>query len=101
MRPEMASRQRRLSGRSIPISIGSAEPQWDSVTGGDVHPDPKGEQWLLLDKCPFCGHGERTVVVEWNKLIMLAKGAGSAVRALQLQLLSCVRRRVCEQAAGW
>jgi SAM-dependent methyltransferase len=66
-------RQRRLSGRSIPISIGSAEPQWDSVIGGDVHPDPKGEQWLLLDKCPFCGHGERTVVVEWNKLIMLQK----------------------------
>ena len=66
-------RQRRLSGRSIPISVGSVEPQWDSVIGGDVHPDPKGEQWLLLDKCPFCGHGERTVVVEWNKLIMLQK----------------------------
>ena len=65
--------ERRLSGRSIPLSVDSAEPQWAPVIGGDVHPDPKGDEWLVLDVCPFCGHAERSVVVEWNKLIMLAK----------------------------
>ncbi len=65
--------ERRLSGRSIPLSVDSAEPQWAPVIGGEVHPDPKGEEWLVLDKCPFCGHDESSVVLEWNKLIMLAK----------------------------
>jgi len=65
--------KRRLSGRSVPLSVGSVEPHWAPVIGGEVHPDPKGEEWLDLDRCPFCGHDERTVVVEWNKLIMLAK----------------------------
>jgi SAM-dependent methyltransferase len=66
-------RHGRLSGRSIPVAVTSAEPRWDSVIGGEAHPDPRGEQWLLLDTCPFCGNAERTVVVEWNKLIMLQK----------------------------
>lgn len=65
--------QKRLSGRSIPISVGAEEPHWDPVIGGEVHPDPAGREWLSLDRCPFCGYSERTVVVEWNKLIMLAK----------------------------
>jgi len=64
---------KRLSGRSIPVTVGSEEPHWSPVIGGEVHPDPEGKEWLSLDKCPFCGHDERTLVVEWNKLIMLAK----------------------------
>jgi SAM-dependent methyltransferase len=65
--------EKRLSGRTIPLTVGSEEPQWSPVIGGEIHPDPEGKEWLLLDKCPFCGHPERTLVVEWNKLIMLAK----------------------------
>ena len=68
-----ASVKRRLSARPIPLSVDSAQPQWAPVIGGDVHPDPKGDEWLVLDACPFCGHDERSVVVEWNKLIMMAK----------------------------
>lgn len=64
---------KRLSGRSIPISVDAEDPHWDPVIGGEVHPDAAGTEWLVLDACPFCGHRERTVVVEWNKLIMLAK----------------------------
>ena len=64
----------RLSGRVIPPTVEIEEPQWAPVTGGEVHPDPSGTEWLLVDSCPFCRHRERTVVVEWNKLIMLAKG---------------------------
>jgi SAM-dependent methyltransferase len=64
---------KRLSGRAIPLTVNAAEPEWAPVIGGEMHPDPKGEEWITLDRCPFCGHDERTVVVEWNKLIMLAK----------------------------
>jgi SAM-dependent methyltransferase len=64
---------RRLSGRSIPLTVDAEEPQWSPVIRGEIHPDPGGTEWLSLDSCPFCGHSERTVVVEWNKLIMLAK----------------------------
>jgi SAM-dependent methyltransferase len=64
---------KRLSGRSIPVTVSSEEPHWSPVIGGEVHPDPEGKEWLSLDTCPFCGHEERTLVVEWNKLIMLAK----------------------------
>jgi SAM-dependent methyltransferase len=64
---------KRLSGRSIPVTVGAEEPHWSPVIGGEVHPDPEGKEWLSLDTCPFCGHDERTLVVEWNKLIMLPK----------------------------
>jgi len=64
---------KRLSGRAIPLAIPAEEPHWSPVIGDEVHPDPGGTEWLSLDRCPFCGHDERTVVVEWNKLIMLAK----------------------------
>ena len=64
---------RRLSGRAVPLAVNAEEPHWDPVIGGEVHPDPSGNEWLSLQRCPFCGHDERTVVVEWNKLIMLAK----------------------------
>ena len=63
----------RLSGRSIPLSVEAEAPQWAPVIGGEIHPDPGGREWLSLDRCPFCGHHERTIVLEWNKLIMMAK----------------------------
>lgn len=65
--------EKRLSGRAIPLSVDAVEPRWAPVIGGEIHPDPKGDEWIAFDACPFCGHTERTVVVEWNKLIMLAK----------------------------
>jgi SAM-dependent methyltransferase len=65
---------KRLSGRVIPVTVDSQEPHWAPVIDGENHPDPTGNEWLQLDSCPFCGQRERTVVVEWNKLIMLAKG---------------------------
>jgi 2-polyprenyl-3-methyl-5-hydroxy-6-metoxy-1,4-benzoquinol methylase len=68
-----ATTGRRLSGRVIPVAVESEEARWAPVTGGEMHPDPAGQEWLLVDRCPFCGQRERTVVVEWNKLIMLAK----------------------------
>jgi hypothetical protein len=64
---------KRLSGRAIPLTVNAEPPRWAPVIGGEIHPDPSGKEWLSLDRCPFCGHAERTVVVEWNKLIMLAK----------------------------
>ena len=64
---------KRLSGRAIPITVNAEQPHWSPVIDGEIHPDPAGHEWLLLDRCPFCGHDERTSVVEWNKLIMLAK----------------------------
>jgi SAM-dependent methyltransferase len=64
---------KRLSGRVIPLAVNSEKPHWSPVIGGETHPDPGGKEWLSLDRCPFCGHDERTVVVDWNKLIMLAK----------------------------
>jgi SAM-dependent methyltransferase len=65
---------RRLSGRAIPVTVEPEKPRWAVVIGGETHPDPAGQEWLLLDSCPFCGDRGRTVVVKWNKLIMLAKG---------------------------
>jgi SAM-dependent methyltransferase len=63
----------KLSGRAVPLTVNAEEPHWSPVIGGEIHPDPDGREWLSIDRCPFCGHDERTVVVEWNKLIMLAK----------------------------
>jgi SAM-dependent methyltransferase len=68
-----ATATKRLSGRSVPLTVNADEPRWSPVIGGEVHPDSSGREWLSLDRCPFCGHDECTVVVEWNKLIMLAK----------------------------
>jgi SAM-dependent methyltransferase len=64
---------KRLSGRAVPLTVNAEQPHWSPVIGGEVHPDPGGSEWLSLDRCPFCGHHERTSVVEWNKLIMLPK----------------------------
>ena len=60
-----------LSARSVPLSAGTPAPlTWQQV-GDGRHPDPEGKQWLVLDACPLCGHGDRTLVNEWNKLILM------------------------------
>lgn len=71
---QVESSSMRLSGRSVPLEIDdTVAPDWEAV-GDRPHPDPEGREWLLLDACPLCGHGERTVVNEWNKLALLRKG---------------------------
>ena len=54
---------KRLSGRAIPLTVNAEEPRWAPVIGGEIHPDPSGKEWLSLERCPCCGHAERTVVV--------------------------------------
>jgi SAM-dependent methyltransferase len=61
-----------LSARTVSPEIDEEPPGWSTI--GDMpHPDPEGREWLLLETCPMCGHGERTVVNEWNKLVLLRK----------------------------
>jgi SAM-dependent methyltransferase len=63
----------RTPGRAVPMSVGDAgPPRWD-VIGSLPHPDPAGREWLTLHACPICRHGERTIVNEWNKLILMPK----------------------------
>jgi 2-polyprenyl-3-methyl-5-hydroxy-6-metoxy-1,4-benzoquinol methylase len=71
----------RLSSHIVPLELDSSEPlAWDSIGEGLEHPDPDGLQWIVLDACPVCGHGEHTLVNPWNKLLLLGKApdAGSA-----------------------
>lgn len=58
-------------GGPIPLSVDGPGPAWRRPEDGAPHPDPEGREWLLLDRCPYCGHGERTLVLEWNKLIII------------------------------
>ena len=63
----------RLSARTVPLErIDEPAPEWSTI-GDQPHPDPEGRAWLLLDACPLCGHADRTVVNEWNKLVLLRK----------------------------
>ena len=62
----------RLSSRTVPLAIEDApEPAWETI--GVAFPDPEGREWLTLDACALCGCRERTVVNEFNKLILLEK----------------------------
>ena len=72
----------RLSGTSRPAHLEDSEQLgWESVGGAEGSPDPDGKEWLTLTACPMCGCGERTVVSEWNKLLLLQKAPdASAVR---------------------
>jgi SAM-dependent methyltransferase len=61
----------RLSGRVLPTALDESEPLgWDGV-GEEASPDPDGRAWIVLEKCPGCGHAASTVVCEWNKLLLL------------------------------
>ncbi len=63
----------RLSARTVSFDAGDEDaPEWESI-GNQPHPDPEGREWLLLDACPMCGHAERTIVNEWNKLVLMRK----------------------------
>lgn len=66
----------RLSGRSISLLPDESEsPAWEPIA---PHPDPEEKEWLTLDACPMCAHGARTIVNEWNKLILLGKAPDAA-----------------------
>lgn len=64
----------RLSGRTVPTALDEDETplEWGTV-GTAPHPDPEGREWLTLDACPVCGHRDRTIVNEWNKIILMDK----------------------------
>src|SRR2546429_5438558 len=40
---------KRLSARSIPLEVEAAETTWSAVIGGDLHPDPRGQDWISYD----------------------------------------------------
>jgi SAM-dependent methyltransferase len=63
----------RLSGRAVPVAPPAPEEAPWSVIGEGPHPDPRDEQWQVLESCPVCGHRDRTVVCPWNKFILLDK----------------------------
>ena len=68
-----ASSSPKLSGRTVPTAVaGRSTYQWRHV-GDQPAPDPEGREWLLLDACAACGSRERTLVNEFNKLIVLDK----------------------------
>lgn len=62
-----------LSGRTVPVAVDDPDLRaWETV-GDGLRPDPEGREWLLLDSCAVCGHAERTIVNEFNKLILMDK----------------------------
>jgi 2-polyprenyl-3-methyl-5-hydroxy-6-metoxy-1,4-benzoquinol methylase len=62
-----------LSGRTVAFELPDRQaPGWEPV-GDQPHPDPEGREWLTLDACPMCRHAERTIVNEWNKLVLMDK----------------------------
>jgi SAM-dependent methyltransferase len=61
-----------LSGRTVPQEgVDEHSLHWDVI--GEAHPDPDGREWRQLDRCPGCGHRDRTIVNAWNKFILTAK----------------------------
>jgi SAM-dependent methyltransferase len=68
------------AGAALPLSVEGPGPGWAGVADGGVHPDPDGREWRLLDACPCCGGRARSLVLEWNKLVLLdaAPDASSA-----------------------
>ena len=69
----------RLSGRAVPLAADADERlEWDTIGGDEPLPDPEGRLWLHLDACPACGGTDRTVVNEWNKLLLLPKAPDAA-----------------------
>ena len=67
-----------LSWRSVPLELeAETAPGWEGVGDGESAPDPEGREWLTLDACPICGHRDRTIVNEFNKLVLLRKAPDS------------------------
>jgi len=63
-----------LSARSVPLEIGDdATPLAWTRVGTEPHPDPAGHEWMTVAACPFCGSEARTLVNEFNKLILMDK----------------------------
>lgn len=71
---ELPEEEPHLSARSVPLSLGEdvSLVGWNRV-GTEPHPDPHGREWLTVPVCPFCGADERTLVNEFNKLVLMDK----------------------------
>ena len=71
---DLSEEEPQLSARSVPLSLDedAAPLGWDRV-GTEPHPDPQGREWLTVPACPFCGADERTLVNEFNKLVLMDK----------------------------
>src|SRR5262249_5068536 len=71
---ELTDEEPHLSARSVPRSLDEdvAPLGWNRV-GSEPHPDPEEREWLTAPACPFCGADERTLVNEFNKLILMDK----------------------------
>jgi SAM-dependent methyltransferase len=63
-----------LSARSVPLEIDrdATALEWTRV-GTEPHPDPAEREWMAVPACPFCGNDARTLVNEFNKLILMDK----------------------------
>jgi SAM-dependent methyltransferase len=69
----------RLSWRDVPLHVDEPRPmEWERVGNGIPAPDPEGREWLLLDRCPICGHCERTIVNAFNKFVLMDKAPDDA-----------------------
>ena len=73
---QMARLTMLAEGRSAPAALGGRLPL--DYDGPPAEPlalpdDPRAtsNEWLSLTQCPTCGTKDRTVVCEWNKLVLL------------------------------
>jgi SAM-dependent methyltransferase len=55
-------------GGRIPVNM----PDPPAPAASQARPsEASSDEWLRLERCPACGTTERTVVCEWNKLVLL------------------------------
>ncbi|MDA1183141.1 MAG: class I SAM-dependent methyltransferase [Acidobacteria bacterium] len=57
-------------GRRVPTAVARVRAPQGVSTASDLAAGTSNE-WLELSACPACGTAERTVVCEWNKLVLL------------------------------
>ena len=57
-------------GRRVPVAAPVEHRLAESPATSD-HAAGASDEWLALPACPACGTADRTVVCEWNKLILL------------------------------
>ena len=58
-------------GSRVPVSTGRDNGAQPEPSGRPRAGEGTGDEWLLLPACPACGTADRTVVCEWNKLVLL------------------------------
>src|SRR5262245_43921432 len=71
---DLSDEEPHLSARSVPLTLDEdvSPLGWNRV-GSERHPDPEGREWLAVPACPFCDADERTLVNEFNKLVLMDK----------------------------